>query len=172
MPHRRGHRQPSSSKFAVNCGAGIAHRSRRSLDCSWRRSAITNEADIEHTGADHHRSDHGDRAYDTDPRLRSSCRDSAAELRTMKVSASSAAADESDPTRRSRCSARGSSPRFTCSTPTNRWPQGEALDLLHGASVAGDQKIYAGGYDKCCRCRPDRASPPACGASPMRAGSI
>ncbi len=27
--------------------------------------------------------------------------------------------------------------------------QGEALDLLHGASVAGDQKIYAGGYDKC-----------------------
>ncbi len=26
--------------------------------------------------------------------------------------------------------------------------QGEALDLLHGASVAGDQKIYAGGYDK------------------------
>jgi L-lactate dehydrogenase len=26
---------------------------------------------------------------------------------------------------------------------------GEALDLLHGASVAGDQKIYAGGYDKC-----------------------
>jgi L-lactate dehydrogenase len=27
--------------------------------------------------------------------------------------------------------------------------QGEALDLLHGASVIGDQKIYAGGYDKC-----------------------
>jgi L-lactate dehydrogenase len=27
--------------------------------------------------------------------------------------------------------------------------QGEALDLLHGASVAGDQKIYAGGYDRC-----------------------
>src|SRR5476649_2172061 len=27
--------------------------------------------------------------------------------------------------------------------------QGEALDLLHGTSVAGDQKIYAGGYDKC-----------------------
>jgi len=27
--------------------------------------------------------------------------------------------------------------------------KGEALDLLHGASVAGDQKIYAGGYDKC-----------------------
>jgi L-lactate dehydrogenase len=27
--------------------------------------------------------------------------------------------------------------------------QGEALDLLHGASVAGDQKIYAGGYDQC-----------------------
>jgi L-lactate dehydrogenase len=27
--------------------------------------------------------------------------------------------------------------------------QGEALDLLHGASVAGDQKIFAGGYDKC-----------------------
>ena len=26
---------------------------------------------------------------------------------------------------------------------------GEALDLVHGASVAGDQKIYAGGYDKC-----------------------
>ena len=26
--------------------------------------------------------------------------------------------------------------------------QGEALDLLHGASIAGDQKIYAGGYDK------------------------
>ena len=26
---------------------------------------------------------------------------------------------------------------------------GEALDLLHGASIAGDQKIYAGGYDKC-----------------------
>ena len=26
---------------------------------------------------------------------------------------------------------------------------GEALDLLHGASVAGDQKIYAGGYDRC-----------------------
>jgi L-lactate dehydrogenase len=27
--------------------------------------------------------------------------------------------------------------------------QGEALDLLHGSSVAGDQKIYAGGYDRC-----------------------
>jgi len=27
--------------------------------------------------------------------------------------------------------------------------QGEALDLLHGASVAGDQKIYAGNYDRC-----------------------
>jgi L-lactate dehydrogenase len=26
---------------------------------------------------------------------------------------------------------------------------GEALDLLHGASIAGDQKIYAGGYDRC-----------------------
>lgn len=26
---------------------------------------------------------------------------------------------------------------------------GEALDLLHGASVAGDQNIYAGNYDKC-----------------------
>src|SRR5438874_3690189 len=26
---------------------------------------------------------------------------------------------------------------------------GEALDLVHGASVAGDQKIYAGNYDKC-----------------------
>ena len=26
---------------------------------------------------------------------------------------------------------------------------GEALDLLHGSSVAGDQKIYAGNYDKC-----------------------
>src|SRR5437667_1359720 len=25
---------------------------------------------------------------------------------------------------------------------------GEALDLLHGSSVAGDQKIYAGGYDR------------------------
>jgi L-lactate dehydrogenase len=25
---------------------------------------------------------------------------------------------------------------------------GEALDLLHGTSVTGDQKIYAGGYDK------------------------
>jgi L-lactate dehydrogenase len=27
--------------------------------------------------------------------------------------------------------------------------QGEALDLLHGASIAGDQKIYAGNYEKC-----------------------
>src|SRR6201992_3192644 len=27
--------------------------------------------------------------------------------------------------------------------------QGEALDLLHGTSVIGDQKIYAGGYDQC-----------------------
>ena len=27
--------------------------------------------------------------------------------------------------------------------------QGEALDLLHGTSVIGDQKIYAGGYEKC-----------------------
>src|SRR5205814_2050813 len=27
--------------------------------------------------------------------------------------------------------------------------QGEALDLLHGASVAGDQKIYAENYEKC-----------------------
>lgn len=27
--------------------------------------------------------------------------------------------------------------------------QGEALDLLHGTSVIGDQKIYAGGYDRC-----------------------
>ncbi len=26
---------------------------------------------------------------------------------------------------------------------------GEALDLLHGASIAGDQKIYAGGYERC-----------------------
>lgn len=26
---------------------------------------------------------------------------------------------------------------------------GEALDLMHGSSFAGDQKIYAGGYDKC-----------------------
>jgi len=26
---------------------------------------------------------------------------------------------------------------------------GEALDLLHGTSVAGDQKIYAGNYEKC-----------------------
>src|SRR3954463_7323555 len=25
---------------------------------------------------------------------------------------------------------------------------GEALDLLHGTSVAGDQKIYAGNYEK------------------------
>ena len=27
--------------------------------------------------------------------------------------------------------------------------QGEALDLLHGASVTGDQRIYAGNYEKC-----------------------
>src|SRR6201992_2910644 len=27
--------------------------------------------------------------------------------------------------------------------------QGEALDLLHGTSVIGDQKIFAGGYDRC-----------------------
>jgi L-lactate dehydrogenase len=27
--------------------------------------------------------------------------------------------------------------------------QGEALDLLHGASFAGDQKIYAANYDRC-----------------------
>jgi L-lactate dehydrogenase len=26
---------------------------------------------------------------------------------------------------------------------------GEALDLMHGESIAADQKIYAGGYDKC-----------------------
>src|SRR5207248_11574027 len=26
---------------------------------------------------------------------------------------------------------------------------GEALDLIHGTSVAGDQKIYAGHYEKC-----------------------
>src|SRR5262245_60937359 len=26
---------------------------------------------------------------------------------------------------------------------------GEALDLMHGTSFAGDQKIYAGGYDRC-----------------------
>ena len=26
---------------------------------------------------------------------------------------------------------------------------GEALDLMHGASIAGHQKIYAGGYDQC-----------------------
>src|SRR5687768_8470105 len=26
---------------------------------------------------------------------------------------------------------------------------GEALDLIHGTSVAGDQVIYAGGYDRC-----------------------
>src|SRR5438046_5042719 len=26
---------------------------------------------------------------------------------------------------------------------------GEALDLVHGTSVAGDQKIYAGNYDRC-----------------------
>lgn len=27
--------------------------------------------------------------------------------------------------------------------------QGEALDLLHGASITGDQEIFAGDYDKC-----------------------
>src|SRR4051795_12611213 len=27
--------------------------------------------------------------------------------------------------------------------------QGEALDLLHGTSVIGNQKIYAGNYDRC-----------------------
>jgi L-lactate dehydrogenase len=27
--------------------------------------------------------------------------------------------------------------------------QGEALDLMHGSSVAGNQQIYAGGYDRC-----------------------
>src|SRR3989440_2034693 len=27
--------------------------------------------------------------------------------------------------------------------------QGEALDLLHGTSVVGNQRIYAGGYEKC-----------------------
>src|SRR3954468_9825097 len=27
--------------------------------------------------------------------------------------------------------------------------QGEALDLMHGTSVTGDQKIYAGNYEKC-----------------------
>jgi L-lactate dehydrogenase len=27
--------------------------------------------------------------------------------------------------------------------------QGEALDLLHGTSVSGNQKIFAGGYDRC-----------------------
>src|SRR3569623_3194451 len=26
---------------------------------------------------------------------------------------------------------------------------GEALDLVHGTSIAGDQKIYAGNYDRC-----------------------
>jgi L-lactate dehydrogenase len=26
---------------------------------------------------------------------------------------------------------------------------GEALDLIHGASIAGDQRIYAGNYEKC-----------------------
>jgi L-lactate dehydrogenase len=26
---------------------------------------------------------------------------------------------------------------------------GEALDLMHGASIAGDQRIYAGNYDRC-----------------------
>src|SRR3954469_20841985 len=26
--------------------------------------------------------------------------------------------------------------------------EGEALDLLHGASIAGDQRIYAGGYER------------------------
>src|SRR5438045_3375493 len=26
---------------------------------------------------------------------------------------------------------------------------GEALDLMHGSSVVGNQKIYAGGYDRC-----------------------
>jgi L-lactate dehydrogenase len=26
---------------------------------------------------------------------------------------------------------------------------GEALDMMHGVSIAGNQKIYAGGYDKC-----------------------
>src|SRR3954453_20485566 len=26
--------------------------------------------------------------------------------------------------------------------------EGEALDLLHGASIIGDQKIYAGGYGR------------------------
>jgi L-lactate dehydrogenase len=26
---------------------------------------------------------------------------------------------------------------------------GEALDLMHGTSLAGDQKVYAGGYDRC-----------------------
>src|SRR3954468_17333181 len=27
--------------------------------------------------------------------------------------------------------------------------QGEALDLMHGSSVVGNQRIYAGGYERC-----------------------
>jgi L-lactate dehydrogenase len=47
--------------------------------------------------------------------------------------------------------------------------QGEALDLLHGTSVIGDQQIYAGGYDRCADA--DLVCiPPAYAASRMKAG--
>jgi L-lactate dehydrogenase len=48
--------------------------------------------------------------------------------------------------------------------------EGEALDLLHGASIAGDQRIYAGGYETTRRRRHRLHHRRPAAASPTRAG--
>ena len=49
--------------------------------------------------------------------------------------------------------------------------RGQALDLLHGASLVGRPADPVGGLRGDPRERPRSASPPACAASPTRAGS-
>ena len=49
--------------------------------------------------------------------------------------------------------------------------RGQALDLLHGASLVADQRIRAGGYEAIPESDLDLHHRRACGASPTRAGS-
>ena len=52
-----------------------------------------------------------------------------------------------------------------------RGPGRRRLDLLHGASLVADQRISAGDMDDMPTSK-SSSSPPACAASPTRAGSI
>ena len=49
--------------------------------------------------------------------------------------------------------------------------KGQALDLLHGASLVADQRIRATGYEAIPESDLRHASRPACAASRTRAGS-